>query len=302
MLREAINTVFVEGILSEVDVTEKSFARDGKNTDAISGTFKVLVEREVNGELDVNEVPFTVFATKYTKAGNINPAYESIEALKTYTSIAACGSKEDADRVRISKGRIQMNAFYSVSGQLINQPRVSTSFISKVTKDFTPKADFELEFFVSRIEPAIDKDGVEVTPRKLNVTAIVPMYGGKVQEVPLVTTNPNVVNAIERYWEVGKTYRANGRLNFKSEIKEVIQEVDFGEPVKKNVTVSLHEFAITGGSQASIDEDFAFSVDDVRSAMAERKAILEEQKNKPKKTSPAPANQTTISRGLDLGF
>lgn len=302
MLREATNTIFVEGILSEVDITERSFARDGKNTDAISGTFKVLVEREVNGELDVNEIPFSVFATKYTKAGNSNPAYESIEALKSFTSIAACGSKEDADRVRISKGRIQMNAFYSNSGQLVNQVRVSTSFVSKVTNNFNPRAEFELEFFVSKIEPAVDRDGVELNPKKLNVTAIVPMYGGKVQEVPLVTTNPNVVNAIERYWEIGKTYRANGRLNFKSEVKEIAQEVDFGEPVKKSITISLHEFAITGGSQAPVDEDYAFGIDDIRTAMAERKASLEEQKNKPKKTAPAPAGQTSFSKGIDLGF
>ena len=46
MLREAENNVFVEGILSEIDLTERSFAKDGKNVDAISGTIKVLVEND----------------------------------------------------------------------------------------------------------------------------------------------------------------------------------------------------------------------------------------------------------------
>ena len=101
MLREAENIVFVEGILSEIDLTERSFAKDGKNIDAISGTIKILVETEKS----TSEIPFNLFATKYTSKGGLNPAYESIKNVKdTFVSAAACGSKEDADRVRISKG------------------------------------------------------------------------------------------------------------------------------------------------------------------------------------------------------
>ena len=299
MLREAENVVFVEGILSEVDLIERSFAKDGKNTDAISGTIKVLVETEKG----TSEIPFNLFATKYTNKGGLNPAYESIKNVKDdFRSAAACGSKEDADRVRISKGQIRMNPHFNNAGKLVNQIRLSASFISKITKNFTPKADFSLEFFVSNISPVVDKDGVEVSPRRLNVTAIVPGYAGKVEEVPLIATSPNVVNALEKYWEVGKTYKANGRLNFSSEIKEIIEEVDFGEPIKKRLTSFVNELIITGGSQAPVDEEFAFSLEDIRSAMNDRKARIEEQRNKPKKTSPAPAGQTSFEKGMDLGF
>lgn len=299
MLREAENNVFVEGILSEVDLNERSFAKDGKNTDAISGTIKVLVETD-NG---TSEIPFNLFATKYTSKGAINPAYESIKNVKdTFTSAAACGSKEDADRVRISKGTIKMNPYYNNAGALVNQTRIVASFISKVTKNFDPKAEFTMEFFLANVTPVTDKDGVEVNPRKLNITAIVPGYGGKVDEVPLVATSPNVINALEKYWEVGKSYRVNGRLNFTAEVKEVIEEVDFGEPIKKRFTSFTNDLVVTGGSNEPIDEDFAFSLEDIRTAMSERKARLEEQKNKPKKTSPAPAGQTSFGKGMDLGF
>ena len=305
MLREAINTIYVEGILSEIDIVEKSFMKDGKTTDAIVGTIKILVEREDKdkSETEINEIPFNLFATKYTKAGGLNPAFESILNVKNnFVSIAACGSKEDADKVRISKGRILMNPFYANDGRLVNQLRLSTSFISKITKDFDPKATFEIECFVSHIDPVVDRDGVEISPRKLNVTAIVPMYGGSVQEVPLVTINENVTAAIERYWEVGKTYKCNGRLHFSSTTQDVIEEVDFGEPIKKKKTISVHELAITGGSNAPIDDEYAFALEDIKEAMAARKARLEEQKNTPKKTAPAPAAKTTINKGMDLGF
>ncbi len=299
MLREAENIVFVEGILSEIDLTERSFAKDGKNIDAISGTIKILVETEKS----TSEIPFNLFATKYTSKGGLNPAYESIKNVKdTFISAAACGSKEDADRVRISKGQIRMNPYFNNAGKLVNQTRLSASFITKITKNFTPKADFSLEFFVSNISAAVDKDGIELSPKRLNITAIVPGWGGKVDEIPLVAKTPGVVNAIEKYWEVGKCYRVNGRLDFTSEVKEVIEEVDFGEPIKKRFTSFINDLVVTGGSQAPIDEEFAFSLEDIRAAMGERKAHLEELKNKPKKTSPAPAGQSSFGKGMDLGF
>lgn len=307
MFRQAENKVKIEGILAETDLKYSSFQRDGADVEAIGGSIKVLVNQQING-VEMNlEVPVYMFSTKYTKANKINPAYESIErVMKEYISIAASGSMEQADRVRITNASIRMNEFVGQNGQMVSQPRVYASFVSKATGEFAPCATFTLEFMASNISRAVDRDGVELDPPRLNVQGIVPQYtapGASVMNVdlvPMVAVSPNVISAIEGYWNAGECFKASGRLNFSSRTEEVIEEVDFGEPQKSYRTINVSEFVITGGSQAPLDGDLAWSYDEIKAAMAARKARLEERKSAPV------AKKVPVQHGtkgvLDLGF
>ena len=303
MLRQAENKVKIEGILSEIDLKYGSFTSktDGSTQETIGGTIKVLVEQEINKEVKTLEIPIYMFSTKLTKAGKINPSYESINTVKNeFVSIAACGDKDKADRVRITNASIRMNEFPGQTGQIVSTPRVHASFVSRVVGTFRPEASFTIEFMVSDINRMTDKEGVELDPAKLNVTAIVPQYGGKVDVVPLHATNPNVINAIESYWEPGSCYRANGKLNFSSTTEVTMEEVDFGEPVEKVRTINVSEFIITGGAQAPLEEEMAFSVEDIRTAMAARKQAHEDMKTKNVQKQVPP--QTSKKGKMDLGF
>lgn len=303
MLRQAENKVKIEGILSEIDLKYGSFESkvDGSTKETIGGTIKVLVEQEINKEIKTLEIPIYMFSTKLTNAGKPNPSYDSINTIKNeFVSIAACGDKDKADRVRITNASIKMNEFPGQTGQIVSTPRIHASFVSRVVGAFKPEASFTIEFMVSDINRMTDKEGVELDPPKLNVTAIVPQYGEKVDVVPLHATNPNVVNAIESYWEPGNCYRANGKLNFSSSTEVFTEEVDFGEPVEKVRTVNVSEFIITGGAQAPLDDDFAFSVEDIRAAMARRKQAHEDMKTKNVQKQVPP--QTSKKGKMDLGF
>jgi hypothetical protein len=301
MLRQAENKVKIEGILSEIDLKYGSFVKDGAPVETVGGSIKILVEQEINKVPTTLEVPVYMFSTKYTKAGKLNPSYESIETImKDFISIAACGSKEGADKVRITNAQIRMNEFIGQNGTMVSSPRIHASFASRVIGTFKPEATFTLEFMVSEISRMVDAQGVELDPPKLNIVTIVPQYGEKVDVVPLHATNPNVISAIENYWESGNCYRASGRLNFSSSTQTVLEEVDFGEPIEKVKTINVSEFLVTGGAQAPLDDEFAFSVDDIRKAMAERKERLEAMKtNNVSKKAPA---QTTKKGKMDLGF
>ena len=302
MLRQAENKVKIEGILSEIDLKYGSFVKNGEPVETIGGNIKVLVEQEINKVPTTLEIPVYMFSTKYTKANKINPSYESIETvMKEFVSIAACGDKDKADKIRITSGQIRMNEFPSqMTGGIVSTPRVHASFVSRVIGAFKPEATFTVEFMVSEISRMTDRDGVELDPPKLNVVAIVPQYGEKVDVVPLHASNPNVISAIENYWESGSCYRASGRLNFSSTTQTVLEEVDFGEPIEKVRTINISEFLITGGAQAPLEEENAFSVEDIRKAMAERKERLEAMKtNNVQKQAPAP---TSKKGKLDLGF
>ena len=308
-MRQAANRVKIEGILAETDLKYGSFQKNGETVESIGGSIKVLVHQEINGVATALEVPVYMFSSKYTKTGKINPSYESIEkVMKEFVSIAAAGGESQADRVRITNADIRMNEFAGQNGQIVSQPRIHASFVSRAIGDFKPEATFSLEFMVSSIARAVDKEGVELDPAKLNVEVIVPQYTApgatapNVDLVPLVAVNPNVINAVESYWEVGSCYKASGRLNFSSRTEEVVEQVDFGEATTKVRTINVSEFIITGGSQSPLEGDFAFDMDEIKAGMAARKTRLDDVKSgkvAANKKVPAP---TTTKGKLDLGF
>lgn len=309
--REAKNNVFIEGILAEIDLKYGSYNSKvtGQPVENIGGLIKVLVEQNINGEESKLEVPVYMFSTKLTRKGTINPAYEAIEkVMNEFVSIAACGSKEQADKVRISNAKIKMNEFVGQNGQVVSQPRVQGNFVSKAFGEFKPKAEFDLEFMVSKILPATDNEGVELDPKRLNVEVIVPQYTAEgdsamnVDVVKLIATNPKVIDSLEQYWEAGSCYKGGGRLNFSSRTETIVEEVGFGEPVERQRTINTQELIITRGSEAPLEGDFAWELDDIKAGMAKRTQKLEDMKSgKTSTTKKAPA-QNTSKGSQDLGF
>lgn len=309
MLKEAENIVKVEGILAETDLKYGSYTKNGQQIETIGGTITVNVDQVIDGVPQTAQIPVHMFSGKYTKAGKINPSYESIErVMKEFKSIAATGSVEEADKIRITSGYLRMNEYYNTqTDKFVSFPRVHSNFVNKATGEFNPQANFSMTFAVSNIQPVVDSQGVELDPKQLEITVIVPYYGGKVDIMKLRAKNPNVVNAIEQYWSTDDTFKANGRLEWFSKTEKVLEEVDFGEPIEKLKTTSSSDIVITGGSQVPLDGDFAFDQDELVAALRERKARLEEQKNKSKSRTvpapaPAPTNSSSILAGEDLGF
>ena len=305
MLRQAENRVRIEGILSEINLKYGSYVnkKTGATVDNIGGNIKVLVHQTVNGEDNTLDIPVYMFASKYTNAGKLNPAYENIEqVMKSYVSIAAAGGEAGADKIRITNGNVRMNEYWNAQNQFVSFPRINASFVTKATNDFNPEASFSLEFAVSSLDFVTDSDGVEVEPKKLRIKAIVPQYGGKVDTMEMYATNPKVIDAITSYWENGKTYTAKGRLNFTVTTTQVVEEMDFGEPEVHTRTQTVSELIVTKGTQAPMEDDMAFSPAELAAALKENKAYVESLKDKATmKQTPAPAN-TTSKADFDLCF
>lgn len=305
MLRQADNKVKIEGILAEVDIHPSTFKKNGVDTEAIGGKIIVNVTQPINGEEKTLAIPVHMFATKKTNAGKPNPAYESIQRVANeFMSIAAAGGEEGADRVRITSGNIRMNEYYSATGKLVSFPRVNASFIQKIVKksDCKPHATFETELVVLSKNDEFDRND-EPTGR-YKITAALPQYGGKVDIVELFGVSEGVIQAISTYWEVGDTVKATGRLDFSSTVETTMEEQDFGEPIEKVRTINKSDLIITGGSQEPLDGDLAFESSEIKNAIAERNARLEEQKNKDMsrtKSKQAPA-QNGNNGFADLGF
>ena len=280
MLRQAENKIKIEGVLAEVDIKPGSFKKNGQDMESIGGSILVKVVQKIGGEEKELAIPVHMFASKLTNKGTPNPAYESIKrVMNEFTSIAAAGGEEGADRVRITGAQIRMNEYYGQDGRLISFPRVNASFVTKIAKaDCKPEATFLMEFVVATKSEEVDRNG-EATGR-YKIDAIVPQYGGKVDVIPLYAQSDGVINAISTYWEIGDTVKANGRLDFSATTEVTVEEVDFGEPIEKVKTINRSDLIITGGTQEPLGGDFAFNNGEIQAALADRKARLESQKDR----------------------
>lgn len=302
-LRQAENSVKIEGILSEIDLKTGSTVKNGKTIEYIGGSIKVRVTQMINGQEVDLDIPVYMFSNKLTNAGGPNPAYESINRVMTeYTSIAAAGI-DAADRVRITNGNIRMNEYYNQNGSLNSYPRINASFVTKVTdlSKFNPEASFSTVFVIATMGYDTDKEGVQIENR-YKIRGILPQYGGKVDVVDFYATNPNVIDAVSSYWSEKDTVKINGKLNFTSTVEEKMVEVDFGEPRMERRTVSVSELLITGGTQTPLDGEFAYDEDEISAALQERQAYLAELKNKAKAKESGTKAAPAAKKGFDLGF
>ena len=303
MLKQAENSVKIEGILSEIDLKTGSTVKNGKTIEYIGGSIKVRVTQVLNGKNVDLDIPVFMFSNKLKNDGNPNPAYASIErVMNEYVSIAA-GGIDAADRVRITNANIRMNEYYGQGGQLNSYPRINASFVTKVTdlSKFNPEATFSTVFMIAAMGYETDKDGVQKENR-FKIRGILPQYGGKVDVVDFYATTPSVISAVSSYWSEKDTVKVNGKLNFTSVVEEKMVEVDFGEPRMERRTVSVSELIITGGTQTPLDGDFAFDEDEINDALKARQAYLAELKEKAKDKEPKKAAAPAKKGFSDLGF
>lgn len=208
--------------------------------------------------------------------------------INEYKSIASVGEAE-ADRIRVSRATISMNEYYR-NGTLISQPRINGNFVNRITRDLDPKATFDLEFFVANMKYRVDKDGIEVEPKVLEVQAVVPQYGDKVDVMTLIATAPDTINGIENYWMKDATVRVQGDLDFSFSVEEYqVGESAFGTPSMHKRTITTNDFVITSGSVPYTDGEQEFDKQDISKAVIERRQRLENDKSKERvKQAPAP--------------
>lgn len=297
-LREALNEVFIEGILKEKTLELATIDVQGKKADVIRG--ELVISDKENSEHRVR-----VFANKLTKEGKENSVYKGLKTvMDEYVSVAEAlklgQTAEAADKVRITKGKIGLNEYYTPNGELRSFPIVTTNFVNRV-KDgtYNPKAEFSLEIYFDNILPEI-KDNEETG--RLIVKGIVPVYGGEVIPLTFIVADEDAVNYIQTNYEKGKTGKVWGELVNTVEITKIVEQ-GFGKAKEKIVTKIINELVITGGEEDQYNEDDerSYSTDLIKKAMAERDIKLDEllknSKDNGKKTK---TNNTPVKKELNF--
>lgn len=286
-LRQATAKVNVEGILSEKVLEVKTE----------DGVTKIMGHLTIKTS-DVNFVKFNVNVNEKTKEGKDNQIFASMTTIMNeYKSIADVG-EEAADRVAVRNGDI--NLYTTVNGNDIVSYK--SNFYNRVNADvLDPKAEFEVEMFISGIVPEMANG--EETGRML-VKGWVPTYNG-IEPIKLVA-DADIAGDIESTFEPGQTTVFMGDI-INNRIETVVEKpVVIGKP-KKEVKVSYRNDLMITGAQAAYEEDGPVKPYDatvIKDAIQERTNRLEERKaaataaQKPA-TSARPSG---ASRGRTLGF
>lgn len=270
-IREAINNVSIEGIVKEKNLEVKVY--EGKTN--ISGTVSIET-----GENAIHTIK--VFVNEITKDGKENNGFKGMKTvMEEYVSVAeglAKGlseteAKGNATKVTVNKGKLSLNDYY-IAGDLKSYPQFPANYIKRIKSTFSPKAEFEIEMFFSKINKEI-KDSEETG--RLLIEGIVPLYGGKVVPIQFVADG-DVATYLDNNYETGKTGKVWGELINTVDVK-LERNSGFGKEQEKKIEKTKHELLITGGeeTQYSEDSDKAYSVEQIKKAMAERDIMLDEK-------------------------
>ena len=192
--------------------------------------------------------------------------------MKKWKTVQNVGENE-ATVVRMTGANLQENNFVSKNGQLVNTWQIRTSFINEANK-VSDIASFNVDIFILDMHDEIKDD--EPTGRLIVKGGIV-QYNGKLDVVEFIVEGNDAVDYISRNWNINDTVNAGGRIRYTSkEEKRSAVESSWGEDLPETSTRMVRELIITRGSDEAFEEEFAYSPVDIKKAINERKAMLEQ--------------------------
>ena len=266
---QAQNKVTIIGKLLDFTPAEGTLS-DGRHYERATATIRVT--QTYGGNEETSEVPISIFATQYTTTGKQNPAWTSLQAMKTMKTAQNVGIDE-ADTVRITGANLQENNFISRSGQLINGWQIRTSFVNAT--NIAETASFILDIFIMDMHDEIDRND-EPTGRLVIKGGLV-QYGGKLDVLEFIVEQPEAVEFISRNWEINNTVTVKGRIRVTSvEEKPVASESSWGEDIPETSTRFIRELIITKGDDEGKEEEFAYDPVEIKKAFNVRKANIEQ--------------------------
>ena len=293
-MKESLNQVDITGIVSEVNIRDIA-KEDGKNY--IAG--EVIVRVEEKGE--ISEIPVGFISADKKKDGSANQNYARLQQLKEFNSIASAGL-EAATRVQIRGAKMAENMFLPQNGtEVVSTTRINSNFFTKVSNtNFKPESKFRVIGKIIKIEDEQrNQDGEMVETGRLVIRAVLVGYADKADVIKFVVEEPTAIAFIRANWKEGDTVQMGGRLRYTAETVEQEIEAGFGENEVRTFTKRVREFLVERGSAEALDDDNAYSDEDIKAALTERMTRMNEVKEKAQKPKPQTTHATTSN---DFGF
>ena len=279
-LREANNYVEIEGILEEKNLEKKVLNQGTKDEKTvIAGNLVIGVDDERKYKVDF-------FASEKTTTGADSKLYKGLETLITeYVSKAQALNdnlgEEAITKVSIKGAKLTINDYWDEEkNTMYTTVRLRSNFVSRVTGEFKPKANFDVEAYFEKIEKEIVDD---VETGRVKVDCIIPIYNGAVIPVTFYTTEDKTYGDIGAYllehYSTGKSAPIGGSIRCIAKTNTTTV-AGFGAPVERTFTNYVYEYIIERGAaeQYLITDPKNFDKNTIKSAMQYRNEQLENKK------------------------
>lgn len=267
----SVNECEIIGILNELEITEGTSSKSGKDRDYISGTATIRVDTEENGRVIENLIPISLFSFKKKDDGSDNKNYDRIKSYgEKFTSIAAAEDISQATKIYIggSVASLSENAFVSKNtGKIFSSFKISSNFLNEARNATTDSATFTLTGVVLNLREEMNNQ--EEPTGRLIVDFGVIGYRGRINVLSLYAEDEGKA-FIETSWSSGSTVKVVGDIRMTQKVVTWTEELGFGKPQEKRRTETRRELLITGGSEP-LSEDMSYDSDDIKAALAERK-------------------------------
>lgn len=293
---QAVNKITLQGKLLDVQFGSGKLPNGGQPYERATATIRV--KQTYGGKEEISEIPVGFFATEFTKKGAPNPAWKTIQDLKTFKTMQKDGA--EADTVRVTSATLAENSFPTRTGNVVSGWQIRGSFINKANA--TDAASFNTEIFILSMDDELDREG-DPTGRMVIQGGIV-QYGGGFDIVNFIVEDPDTKNYISRHWEVHKTLNVMGRIRVTStEITPVATtNSGWGEAIPEGPTTRLvRELIITTGDDEPREDEFGYDPGEMNKAFRAHKAKIEQmQIDAQNRANKAPAKAAPQKE--DLGW
>lgn len=278
-MKESVNQVNIEGLINEIRIND--IEKNGKKY--ISGEVIVKVNDKEGLE---SYIPVSFISADKKANGEPNKIYQNLQALKSFNSIASAGI-EKADMIQIRGAKLSENIFMPKgSDKVVLSTRITSNFFTRIQKqNFSPEATFNSIIYIVKMEPEMKNyEGEMQETGRLLITGALVGYKDKIDLVTFIVENEKNIEFINSHYQVGDTVRIGGKLNFSEETVTVSKEVGFGEAEERTYTKRKREFIILRGSAGPLEDEQAYQEEDIKKALLERKARIEEAQTKNQQT------------------
>jgi hypothetical protein len=270
-IKQLVNKVTLVGKIAEFE--KKTGTTAEKNIPYISikgaiqfGDSKALTRR------------FEKYVQETNKEGKENKMYPKITEFANKVKSIANSTYEEATEVNI-QGSFATNDYVNDQDELKENVKVDASFFNDLDNDASYGGTADIEGYIQSVKPETKGDSNEETGR-LRVTVLTTDFFGNLVPIKNIIVPQELKDAFEDGYEVGNT--AKFYVDFTLSKSEVKPAKTGGLGVQRTTDGKSYVEMILTGADPAIDEDDegAISKTAIKIALSERKAMLEELKEK----------------------
>ena len=273
-LKQMLNRVTIQGTLMDNTLEIKV---DKNSKRYLSGELEIMTDNDYI-------IPVSVFAYELKSSGEKNGIYERLVKMIECPSAHTVGIQK-APKVAVSNARIEDNSFYSErDNKIVNNWRISGSFIRTVATDAVNQNIFEVQGVISSIKEVLDKEGNSTDSYDLKLLNV--SYGNRINEITFRYDDPEAIKYINDNYNSGDLVTISGQVVYEQQEREVKRELGFGEAITQTYTNTIRLLKITAGTPAEDGTENGYILKDLQGlVVAQNNDIIERYKARAQMTA-----------------